>query len=114
MAAATMSKAREHDESGVSVLRGAGLAAAAGAVVLAGAVAASADSGAQGAAVGSPGVLSGNVVQIPIDIPVNACGNTVNVIGLLNPSFGNACVDTGWHTGMQSGQPHRSGPAWHG
>ncbi|GGP32236.1 membrane protein [Streptomyces capoamus] len=82
------------------VMRSAGLVVAAGAVVLAGAAAASADSGAQGAAVGSPGVLSGNVIQIPINIPVNACGNTVDVIGLLNPSFGNACVNTGWHTGM--------------
>ncbi|MFE1287424.1 chaplin [Streptomyces sp. NPDC058751] len=51
--------------------------------------------GAQGVAVGSPGVLSGNVVQIPISIPVNACGNTVSVIGLLNPAFGNTCVNTG-------------------
>ncbi|TXJ79235.1 chaplin [Streptomyces lavendulae] len=77
------------------VMRGAGLVAAAGAVLLGGAAAASADSGAQGAAVGSPGVLSGNVIQVPIDIPVNVCGNTVDVIGLLNPAFGNACVNTG-------------------
>ncbi|KOG29066.1 chaplin [Streptomyces resistomycificus] len=52
-----------------------------------------ADSGAQGVAIGSPGVLSGNVVQVPIHIPVNVCGNTVNVIGLLNPAVGNQCVN---------------------
>ncbi|NED79021.1 chaplin [Streptomyces sp. SID11233] len=52
-----------------------------------------ADSGAGAAAVGSPGVLSGNVVQIPVHVPINLCGNTVNVIGLLNPSFGNTCVN---------------------
>ncbi|MFI6083827.1 chaplin [Streptomyces sp. NPDC051217] len=52
-----------------------------------------ADSGAQGAAVGSPGVLSGNVVQLPVHIPVNVCGNSVNVLALLNPTFGNACVN---------------------
>ncbi|MET7441434.1 chaplin [Streptomyces sp. NPDC004082] len=52
-----------------------------------------ADAGAQGAAVGSPGVLSGNVVQIPVHVPVNVCGNTINVIGLLNPAFGNTCVN---------------------
>lgn len=52
-----------------------------------------ADAGAQGAAVGSPGVLSGNVVQIPVHIPINACGNSINVIALLNPTFGNACVN---------------------
>ncbi|MEU9627050.1 chaplin [Streptomyces luteogriseus] len=50
-----------------------------------------ADSGAQGAAVGSPGVLSGNVIQIPVHIPINLCGNTVNVIAALNPAFGNEC-----------------------
>ncbi|GHH49063.1 chaplin [Streptomyces candidus] len=68
-------------------------AAATGGLVLAGAGMAVADSGAQGAALNSPGVLSGNVVQAPIHIPVNACGNTVNVIGLLNPAFGNTCVN---------------------
>ncbi|MGW2788264.1 chaplin [Streptomyces populi] len=96
------------------VMRSAGLVTAAGAMVLAGAAAAAADSGTQGVAVGSPGVLSGNVVQIPINIPVNACGNTVNVIGVLNPSFGNACVNTGWYTGMQSGWHHRGGPGGRG
>jgi hypothetical protein len=48
---------------------------------------------AQGAAVGSPGVLSGNNVQIPIYIPINVCGNTVNVIAALNPTAGNLCVN---------------------
>ncbi|AXQ58020.1 MULTISPECIES: chaplin ChpH [Streptomyces] len=68
-------------------------AAATGGLVLAGAGMAVADAGAQGAAVGSPGVLSGNVVQVPVHIPVNVCGNTVSVIGLLNPAFGNTCVN---------------------
>lgn len=53
-----------------------------------------ADAGAGGAAWGSPGVLSGNVVQVPVHIPVNACGNTVSVLGLLNPAFGNACQNS--------------------
>ncbi|MFJ3175271.1 chaplin [Streptomyces roseus] len=77
----------------VRVRRGLAVALAAGAVVAAGASVASADAGAQGVAVGSPGVGSGNLIQVPIHIPVNACGNTVNVIGLLNPSFGNTCVN---------------------
>ena len=54
---------------------------------------AAADSGANGIAEHSPGVLSGNVVQVPVHIPVNVCGNTVNVIALLNPAFGNTCVN---------------------
>ncbi|MGA5062841.1 chaplin [Streptomyces exfoliatus] len=52
-----------------------------------------ADADAHGAAIGSPGVLSGNVVQVPIHVPINACGNSVNVIALLNPTLGNACVN---------------------
>ncbi|MEU3739402.1 MULTISPECIES: chaplin ChpH [unclassified Streptomyces] len=68
-------------------------AVATGGLVLAGAGIAAADAGAQGAAVKSPGVLSGNVVQAPIHVPVNVCGNTVSVIGLLNPAFGNTCAN---------------------
>ncbi|MEU6240734.1 MULTISPECIES: chaplin ChpD [unclassified Streptomyces] len=66
----------------------------AGAILaLGGAAPAFADAGAEGAAVGSPGVLSGNVIQIPVHVPINVCGNSVNVIALLNPAFGNACVN---------------------
>ncbi|WP_328911339.1 chaplin [Streptomyces sp. NBC_00234] len=64
----------------------------AGGIIAAGAGAASATghgAGAHGTAVNSPGVGSGNVVQVPVHIPVNVVGNTVNVIGLLNPAFGN-------------------------
>ncbi|WP_405009564.1 chaplin [Kitasatospora sp. NBC_01539] len=67
---------------------------AAGAVLLA-AGAASASAGASGLAAGSPGVLSGNLVQVPVHVPVNACGNTVGVVGLLSPAFGNACANLG-------------------
>ncbi|MFG2331302.1 chaplin family protein [Streptomyces sp. NPDC048604] len=52
-----------------------------------------ADSAAEGAAVGSPGVGSGNAVQLPVHVPVNVCGNTVNVVGVLNPAFGNGCAN---------------------
>ncbi|GHI89166.1 chaplin [Streptomyces xanthophaeus] len=48
---------------------------------------------AEGLAAGSPGVLSGNLLQVPVHVPVNVCGNTVNVIALLNPAFGNTCVN---------------------
>ncbi|MFP3990376.1 chaplin [Streptomyces sp. E11-3] len=65
----------------------------AGGLLAAGAGVASATDGAQahGKAVKSPGVASGNLVQVPVHVPVNACGNTVNVVGLLNPAFGNYC-----------------------
>ncbi|WP_406448663.1 chaplin [Streptomyces sp. NBC_00876] len=65
----------------------------AGGIIAAGAGAASATghsgAGAHGVAAHSPGVASGNLVQVPVHIPVNVVGNTVNVIGLLNPAFGN-------------------------
>ncbi|MGW2958092.1 chaplin [Streptomyces sp. NPDC001220] len=69
-------------------------AVAAGAILaLMGAVPAFADSGAEGAAVSSPGVVSGNVIEVPVHVPVEACGDTVDVIALLNPAFGGACVN---------------------
>ena len=52
-----------------------------------------ADSGAGAVAEHSPGVLSGNVVQVPVDVPVNVSGNSINVIGVLNPAFGNTAVN---------------------
>ncbi|MEU8435266.1 chaplin [Streptomyces sp. NPDC029216] len=67
---------------------------AAGVLMAAGAASpAMADAGAEGIAKDSPGVLSGNLVQVPVHVPVNVCGNTVNVIALLNPAFGNICVN---------------------
>ncbi|GGU73427.1 hypothetical protein GCM10010275_05090 [Streptomyces litmocidini] len=69
------------------------LTATAAATVAGAAGVAAADSGAEAAAVKSPGVISGNVVQAPIHVPVNLCGNTVNVIGALNPAFGNTCIN---------------------
>ncbi|CAM5422795.1 chaplin [Streptomyces coeruleorubidus] len=59
-----------------------------GAMVLSGAGLAAADADAKAAAIGSPGFLSGNVVQVPIHVPINVCGNTVTVIGALNESAG--------------------------
>ncbi|WP_406436158.1 chaplin [Streptomyces sp. NBC_00631] len=62
-------------------------------LALGGAVPAFADADAQGGAIASPGVLSGNVIQVPIHIPINLCGNTVDVIALLNPAAGNTCIN---------------------
>lgn len=75
--------------------------AAAGGVLALGGGYANADAGAHGGASNSPGVGSGNAVQVPVDVPVNACGNSVNAVGLLNPVFGNECAN-------------KSGPAKHG
>ncbi|TJZ42801.1 chaplin [Streptomyces piniterrae] len=56
-----------------------------------------ADADARGTAVHSPGVVSGNVVQVPINIPINVCGNTINFIAILNPAFGNVCINDSHH-----------------
>ncbi|MFC8831415.1 chaplin [Streptomyces sp. NPDC057137] len=74
--------------------KAAALTMIAGGLVAAGSGAAFATGGphadATGKAVHSPGVGSGNLVQVPVQIPVNAVGNTVNVIGVLNPAFANS------------------------
>ncbi|MFF8726902.1 chaplin [Streptomyces sp. NPDC015171] len=65
-----------------------------GVLALAGAGgAAAADPGpTTGTAANSPGVLSGNVIQIPLNIPINLCGNTIDIVALLNAAAGNVCV----------------------
>ncbi|MFJ2864848.1 chaplin [Kitasatospora sp. NPDC087314] len=47
---------------------------------------------AEGVAAGSAGAVSGNSVEVPLHIPLNVCGNSVDVAGLLNPAFGNNCL----------------------
>ncbi|MEU1157427.1 chaplin, partial [Streptomyces sp. NPDC005918] len=47
---------------------------------------------ANGQALDSPGFLSGNSVSAPVDVPVNACGNSVDAAAGLNPAFGNSCA----------------------
>ncbi|MET8176846.1 chaplin [Streptomyces clavifer] len=88
------------------------MAAAGGVLALSGGYA-HADAGASGGASNSPGVLSGNSIQVPIDIPVNVCGNSVNVVGLLNPTSGNDCGNgsTGAGHGHASDD---SAPSGHG
>ncbi|MFI2349146.1 chaplin [Streptomyces sp. NPDC019443] len=63
-----------------------------------------ADSNADGGAARSPGLLAGNTVQLPVNVPVNVCGNTVNAVGLLNPAAGNSCANSGQGgSGSQTG-----------
>ncbi|WP_188306910.1 chaplin, partial [Streptomyces sp. CBMA123] len=67
---------------------------------------------AQGGAAGSPGVASGNSVQVPVEVPINACGNTVDVIGVLNPAYGNHCANVSGgarHAAQRPGQGGRPG-----
>lgn len=74
----------------------AAVAAMAGGIAAMGAGIANASADADGAAVNSPGVVSGNNAEVPVHVPVNVCGNTVDIlIAVLNPTFGNVCVNAG-------------------
>ena len=73
----------------MNVKKIAALTGVTGAIVVAGASAAMADTAAHGFAAGSPGVVSGNNVQAPVHIPVNVTGNSISVIGLLDSAFDN-------------------------
>ncbi|BCM67014.1 MULTISPECIES: chaplin [Streptomyces] len=75
------------------IAKGLVLTSAAVAAVAGGAGVASADAGSGAVAAHSPGVLSGNAIQVPIHVPINLCGNTIDIVGLLNPAFGNTCVN---------------------
>ncbi len=41
------------------------------------------------------GYLFVDDLQVPVHVPINVCGNTVNVISELNPAFGNTCINAG-------------------
>ncbi|WP_063770977.1 chaplin [Streptacidiphilus neutrinimicus] len=88
--------------SGAALFGASGVASADGAV-------------ANGVAANSPGFLSGNLIQVPVDIPINLCGNSVNVVGALNPAFGNRCSNG--EEGVEHGEQHHGldtdGSAWH-
>ncbi|MEV6674514.1 chaplin [Streptomyces sp. NPDC051162] len=50
---------------------------------------------ADGVAEGSPGIVSGDVIQIPVQVPINLCGNSIDILlAILNPTFGNTCVNS--------------------
>ncbi|MFB0628899.1 chaplin [Streptomyces sp. AB3(2024)] len=68
-----------------------------------------ADADAGGRAERSPGLLSGNLVQLPVHVPVNVCGNTVSVVGMLNSASGNRCANGS--AGEANPRPRPAGPA---
>ncbi|WP_394432674.1 chaplin [Streptomyces sp. SGAir0957] len=46
-----------------------------------------------GNAQNSPGVLSGNNIQVPVNLQANVCGVGVDVLALLNPTSGECAND---------------------
>ena len=79
------------------IAKAAVLTAAAGAVLAGGAGVAAADAGAVGGAADSPGAVSGNLAQVPVHVPLDVCGDTIDVIGLLNPALGAQCANVSTH-----------------
>ncbi|MDX3760449.1 chaplin [Streptomyces mirabilis] len=75
----------------IRLMAAAGLA---GVALLATAGTAAADPNPVGVAANSPGVLSGNVIQIPLDLGLNLCGNSLDLLSLLNPATGNTCTNS--------------------
>ncbi|MFC5658214.1 chaplin family protein [Streptomyces nogalater] len=83
------------------------VAAASGAMAVA--WPAHADSAAGGHAGGSPGLISDNGIQLPVYVPVDACGITGDVVGLLNPAMGNRCANQGDQAGGEEGAARPGG-----
>ncbi|MFJ9441738.1 chaplin [Kitasatospora sp. NPDC101235] len=79
----------------MSIKKTAAVGAAVAGIVAAGAGTAMAGAGAEGVVANSPGVVSGNQIEVPIHVPINLCGNTINIVGLLNPTFGHHCLNKG-------------------
>ncbi|MFD4631427.1 chaplin [Streptomyces sp. NPDC058284] len=65
-----------------------------GLTVLGGAGTALADDGPTGTTGNSPGILSGDNVQVPIHVPLNVCNVGVDVLALLNPVSNNSCANS--------------------
>jgi len=59
-----------------------------------------------------PGVGSGNGIDIPLDLPLNVCGNTVDPVALLNAVMGNSCAseESGAHAGPVAHSTHIGPP----
>src|SRR5579883_2900332 len=54
-----------------------------------------ADTTATGETSHSPGIGSGNLIQLPVNAPINVCGNQIDVIGILDSVTGNSCSNDG-------------------
>ncbi|GAA1952509.1 chaplin family protein [Catenulispora subtropica] len=60
---------------------------------------------------GSTGLADGNIVQVPIEAPLNVCGDTLNVVGVDNPALGNLCVNHTMGGSVARGVAHGNGGA---
>ena len=71
-----------------------------------------ADTTASGETSYSPGIASGNLIQLPVNVPINVCGNQIDVIGILDSVTGNSCENGGGSAaGGSNGDTSASGSA---
>ena len=49
--------------------------------------------GANAVTANSPGAVNGNVLQVPVEAPINACGDSVSVVGVFNSALDDHCVN---------------------
>ncbi|MFJ8823623.1 chaplin [Streptomyces sp. NPDC102467] len=68
---------------------------------------------ATGSSTQSGGVLAGNSVQAPVNVGLNLCGDTVDVVGALNPAMGNSCANGGHTTTTPGSSEDEVPPAPH-
>lgn len=54
----------------------------------------------------SGGILSGNTVQAPVDVGLNLCGDSVDVVGALNSVTGASCSSNGEATAQPESPGH--------
>jgi len=89
--------------------RGLALAAATSGLVLGTAGIAAADATASGEASHSAGVIAGNVANVPVAVPVNACGDQVLVVALKNADMGSMCTIGAGQGATATGSSEHSG-----
>jgi hypothetical protein len=94
--------------------RGLALAAATSGLVLGTAGIAAADATATGETSHSGGAASGNVVNAPVAVPVNFCGNQAVVIALKNVDEGSMCTIGSGEGALAQGSTEHSGGAGSG
>jgi hypothetical protein len=73
-----------------------------------------ADADADAIAAGSSGVLSGNNVSVPLHIPLNVCGNSIDILAAFNSATDNTCVNVEHVTPsapVSHGAKHKPAPA---
>ncbi len=58
---------------------------------------------ASGTAKNSPGIGSGNLVQIPVSAPINVCGDSISGVGVGDTAAGNSCANGGGQGSSGSG-----------